>query len=595
MITKLIVENFKAFEKYCMSLGQTNLLVGGNNSGKTTIFHALQIFFWCVDHTVEIQNDKAIFKKTQIPEIGAIPYFSAKDLFHDQKTRLKGKPTRIVLQLETTVAPPITFEIYPAFSRNLMIDGKDLKISKSKFDNLKELKPIFIPSTVGIIPQEELYREIAQERLISEGKHNQVLRNMIYRLSKSNAWDEYKTIMQPLFDLGDIQVPFDENKDEWLNAIYQEGECEFDFIAAGSGFLQVSNIVSFLLLHPCKVALLDEPDSHMHDDLQRLIFDMLKNLAEKKKLQLLISTHSPTLIDNAELESLYVIDKSEKEPLRPKNVDNLIHVLSNRGVGLPPRKITSILAGRRILFVEGIEADYENFIKIFGQKIDDNFIVKTRNLTIFETEGPTMQWPFDTIKSFQKLIGVPVRYVYLADRDFKTENQINDSIERAQRESHKLHFLSYRNRESYLLNPMVIARILSNKRRQAGKTRGTPSLLTEKGLKKYILDSARGREDETRSKYLMYQNRYIKGSESEKQTKLTEINKCFSMYYTQKLQRNEIPYLFMDSKEILKFLRSEIASRYKICFSDKDVFLEYKKEETPQEIKDIVTDILGMF
>jgi len=595
MITKLVIENFKAFERYSISLGQMNLLVGGNNSGKTTIFHALQIFFWCVEQTVEIQNDKAVFGKTQIPEIGAIPYFSAKDLFHDQKTRIKGKPTRIVLQLETTVAPPISFEIYPAFSRNLMIDGKELKISKSKLNSLKELKPIFIPSTVGIISQEELYREIAQERLMSEGKHNQVLRNMIYRLSKSDAWDEYKTIIQPLFNLSDIQVPFDETKDEWLNAIYHEGECKFDFIAAGSGFLQVSNIISLLLLHPCKVALLDEPDSHMHDDLQRLIFDMLKSLAEKKKLQLLISTHSPTLIDNAEVESLNVIDKNQTEPLRPKDANNLIQTLTSRGVGLPPRKIASILGGKRILFVEGIEADYENFIKILGQKVDDNFIVKTRNLTIFETEGPTMQWPFDMIKNFQKLIGIPVQFVYLADRDFKTDDQINEWIQRAQDEKHKMHYLPNRNRESYLLNPIVIARVLSNKRKQAGKTRGTPGLLTEKGLREYIFNLARTTEEDIRTKYQMYHNQFIKGNESEKCAKLTEINKFFSTHYTQKLQKNEIPYLFMDSKEILKSLRNTITTKYKICFSDKDVFNEYRKDEIPNEVDNIVNDILSMF
>jgi AAA15 family ATPase/GTPase len=44
MIKSLHIENLKGFEVYDVDFGRINLLVGGNNCGKTTIFHAMNVF-----------------------------------------------------------------------------------------------------------------------------------------------------------------------------------------------------------------------------------------------------------------------------------------------------------------------------------------------------------------------------------------------------------------------------------------------------------------------------------------------------------------------------------------------------------------------
>src|SRR5206468_75168 len=123
-------------------------------------------------------------------------------------------------------------------------------------------------------------------------------------------------MVKPLFSLDGLNVPFDDTRDEWLTATYEENSCEFDFVSAGSGFLQVINLLSFLFLHTSRVALLDEPDSHMHDDLQRLTFDLLDKLSQKRDIQIVIATHSPTLIDAAGLEHVLLIDRTFKRPLQ---------------------------------------------------------------------------------------------------------------------------------------------------------------------------------------------------------------------------------------------------------------------------------------
>jgi len=593
MIRLLKLKNFKLFKDYEIRFDKIQLLIGGNNSGKTSIFHALQIFFWCIEQTLDLTGQNVILKKTQLPEIGAIPYFNAKDLFYLQKTRSGGSPTRIQIELHTSVAPEINFDIYPAFSRNLMIDGKNTHLTMQQYKKLLKLKPIYIPSTIGITVQEELYREIAQHRLISEGRHNQVMRNMIFRLSKTRYWDQFKTIIEPLFDLDDLDVPFNEDLDEWLTAVYKEGNCKFDFISAGYGFLQVANMLAFLLLDPSKVALLDEPDAHLHDDLQRLIFDILKQVADSRGLQLIISTHSPTLIDAAGLESLLLIDKEEHAPLVPRNIEELIPMLTDKGMSLPPRKIMDTLKGRKVLFVEGKESDFNQFFRILGQKYDKDFLQKTRLLTIFETEGPTKRWPFDTIAAFEKLLGVEIKYVYVSDRDLNTNTQISEQIQKAKNENHSIHYLMRRNREAYLLNPILLSKLINLKWSQKGKKE--ISDFDSKEIKKLIVDEAREQLEDVRAAFHLFQEPYLRGPIQEKHQRLLEINNFFKESYADKVENNEIPYRLMDSKKILRKIRSYYSEKFGISFSDKELLELYSKKDIPEEIVIIIQEILKLF
>lgn len=594
MISHLHLESFKCFSSYDVEFKQIQLLIGGNNSGKTTIFQALQVFFWCLDQTADVADAAVNLRKTQLPEVGAIPYFNVRDLFHKQRVRSAGSPTRIVIQIRTTVAPEITFKIYPAFSRNIMVDGGGTTITRKQYNSLKQLSPILIPSTIGIVPREELFRPIAQERMISEGRHNLILRNLIYRLSKTDHWEDFTKLINPLFGIAGVSVPFDEEKDEWLTSLYRDSDGEFDFISAGSGFLQVANIIAFLFLNPTKVALLDEPDSHMHDDLQRLIFDILKEVSEKRGLQIIVSTHSPTLIDAAGYESLLLIDRSETKPLQPEDTETLIPRLSDMGLSLPPRKLMDTLRGRKVLFVEGEEADYENFFKILGRKVLTDFSEVTRMLTVFQTEGPTMNWPFDTIKAFEKLIGTRIRYVYISDADLNTDEQLRERERKATEQGHTICHLSRRNRESYLLDPIILGRLLQKKWKAKNATVDTPEFLTEQGIKTFLLENAATGEDRVRTSLFVYQEPSLRGDAQHRRELTQKLNDFFRVDYLVPLQNREIPFRLLDSKTLLRAFRTE-AQAHGLSFSDREILDEYTQDEIPQDIKNIITDIRNMF
>jgi AAA ATPase-like protein len=596
MIKRIELKYLKGFEDYSVDWGQINLIVGGNNSGKTSLFHALQLFFWCVQQTAEEDGANVTLGKTQLPEIGAIPYFASRDLFYKQKTRAGGAPTRIFFKVEIDNVPPVEIEIYPAFSRNLMISGKELKLTKAQYAALLEHTPVFIPGTIGITPKEELYRHVAQERMVVEGRQNQVLRNLVYRISKDRAlWKTFHEMLAPLFKLEDLKVPFDEATDEWLTAVYKEDGCEFDFISAGSGFLQVVNLLSFLLLHSSKVALLDEPDSHMHDDLQKLTWAMLRKLSLDRDIQLIIASHSAVFVDEAGLDNVLLIDRKFKAPLRPVDVDSLVPLLADRGLSLPPNKVINTLKSRKALFVEGKEADFESFIQVLGEQHKPGFQVRTRGLMIFETGGATRLWPFDAIEGFTKLLGVDLEYVYISDRDFLTDEDVLEREKRAKSERQMILHLSRRNRESYLLEPAIIEATITRKWNKKNKGQKFPDELTAKSIAAFILNASKELETETQAKFLAFHESKIRKAASESTKVMAALIEIFKKGYTEEVGRNRIPLKYLDAKNVLAAFRADVAKKFGISFSDREIWAEFKPMDIPSEIRVIVDAAIGLF
>jgi energy-coupling factor transporter ATP-binding protein EcfA2 len=68
--------------------------------------------------------------------------------------------------------------------------------------------------------------------------------------------------------------------------------------AAGTSVLQASQILAYIHLFEPQVLILDEPDSHLHPDNQRLLCDLVFKVAERRNFQAIISTHSRHVLNS---------------------------------------------------------------------------------------------------------------------------------------------------------------------------------------------------------------------------------------------------------------------------------------------------------
>ncbi len=98
------------------------------------------------------------------------------------------------------------------------------------------------------------------------------------------------------------------------------------------------------------VLLLDEPDVHLHPDLQSRLFVMLQELVNGSRyLQVIISTHSPAFLSDSEDLGVIWVDETSDE-LRPRSVpgwSNPLLLTLGRGI------LSPILSNVKTLLVEG--------------------------------------------------------------------------------------------------------------------------------------------------------------------------------------------------------------------------------------------------
>ena len=72
--------------------------------------------------------------------------------------------------------------------------------------------------------------------------------------------------------------------------------------------------------------LMDEPELHLHPNLQGKILDYLRNLAVIEDVQFVLATHSPTIVDLASSDELFLLRPSE---MAGANENQLIQIASD--------------------------------------------------------------------------------------------------------------------------------------------------------------------------------------------------------------------------------------------------------------------------
>jgi predicted ATPase len=100
---------------------------------------------------------------------------------------------------------------------------------------------------------------------------------------------------------------YDRNKAP--SVIFETNSHTYSESFAGSGELSVVNLVLAIeKLKPFSLLLLDEPETSLHPGAQEELLRYLMEQTLEKKLQIVISTHSPTLVDLVPAEALIVLE-----------------------------------------------------------------------------------------------------------------------------------------------------------------------------------------------------------------------------------------------------------------------------------------------
>ncbi len=330
MLTKLRARNFKCFEEVEIALGNPVVLIGPNNSGKTTLLQALALWTIGLQRWQEKRSERQSQARKRPgvtinrQDLLTIPHPQANLLWRDLQTRFTSRSgddkqetqnIRIELTasgvddqgpwecgLEFDYANPESF-----YCRPLRLDEDGWERMPVP-EQAAGVKVAFLPPMSGLAAIETRLDPGALNVRIGEGRTAEVLRNLCYIVSQnqSERWDELTRQIDTLFGVQLNRPRYLEERGE-ITMKYQQKHSrkkkgkslELDLSSSGRGLQQTLLILVYMYASPGAVVLLDEPDAHLEILRQRQIYTCIKELAEKSNSQIMVASHSEVLLNEA--------------------------------------------------------------------------------------------------------------------------------------------------------------------------------------------------------------------------------------------------------------------------------------------------------
>lgn len=443
-IRTFTIENFRQFEKpVTLELKPITVLIGANNSGKTTVLQALNVFQYCLETCLTTDANaqgkgKLSLKSQNIgpDEFGRLPVASPTDLWP------QGKATNSTIRLTAAFenGGQLTFEI--TLKYNLF----NIKPTPSQIRDLNALLRAtsirMIPIFTGLLPREEYLLAAARMDRERAQRHGEIVRNMLLVLKKDHK-RRYQLLLdtlQQLYPDVSLDVEYDEEVGKRamsakIDSSYRDSVLtkNRDLIVAGSGLHQAVQIIAGVLQPEATTILLDEPDAHLHARLQERLMQILAELTESHSLQFVIATHSPTLLRAAPRDSILICREAAILPFAASNPASL-EVLDNLGA-LDRMELVSLLQSRRVVFVENNED--RRLLEAFARKHLSGAKAKTllRQITFLYTyQEPVAAGVLNKARQVRDLLqdrslqafgaGDPVRFLVFGDRDYRADKEM---------------------------------------------------------------------------------------------------------------------------------------------------------------------------
>ena len=316
MIKSLTVRNFKRFTEQVFHLRDSVVLAGPNNSGKTTLLQAVAVWRMGLDQWVSQRGGRTKRTGASISRLifTAVPLREMNLLWQERKVsgpRGPG-PSRLIeiivegetegtkweCGLEFQYANPESIYVRPLGAAHMEIEA--IQDFPPKY--AMELDVVRIPSMSGIPSNEARLERGMQDLLIGEGRAGNILRNLLLETSeKKEGWEYMTGHIKELFGI-ELLPPQYSVAQPYIICEYREIAIRrpLDLSNTGSGTLQTLLILAFLYARPAAVLLIDEPDAHQHILLQSQVHQLIRKVADQRRAQVIIATHSEVVLDKTD-------------------------------------------------------------------------------------------------------------------------------------------------------------------------------------------------------------------------------------------------------------------------------------------------------
>ncbi|MEW6563812.1 MAG: AAA family ATPase [Pseudomonadota bacterium] len=307
----------------------------------------------------------------------------------------------------------------------------------------------------------------AAASVIATPKLNRDGSNLAQRLHSINSNNRSeidaiaKAISTALPDIGQLQTPLLDNSSSTSIQFISPNGYHVALKNMGGGIEQLLMVFAVLYTTPNDHAIfLEEPETHLHPGAQRFLIEQL----QRDGRQVFLTTHSPIFINASHADSIHQVSiRDGRTRIEYVSDYNLAAVLSDIGA-----KNSDVLLSNAVVFVEG-EGD-KAVLEIFARKL--NLQLSESNIIFLPMGGGNashLKIRSDVLTGLSSETHIP--HLIVIDRDERPEKEVTKLRKNL---GDKLHVLSCRELENYLLEPSAL---LARMREKAKDIKATKEAL----------------------------------------------------------------------------------------------------------------------
>lgn len=381
-LSKLTIRNFRKIENLTVKFQEgLNVIVGPNNVGKTAVIDALRaLLSWQDENYLRFTTDDIHLGSTT-REFSFEYTFSGLTL--DEEAEFLGALT---FSQEITDKTSETVEVSFGIKYYENETGEYLKVKRwcGKFqessitsDMFDNLRAIYLQPLRDVVQNLRSGRYSKQAHLLNhlaleneKETLNSLLSNQNDELKKNETITKLGDIVRKQHEemlgtnfIQDLKIGLNTNDFNRLlsRLSISANDLEIDHNGLGYGNLIYMAVVLSELSNRketlYKAVIIEEPEAHLHPQLQYVLLDYLKGMKENIKgiNQIFISSHSPNLVSKASLDSLICLYESDNK-VEAQSVSDIEIDLKDKRKLERYLSVTraEIFFAKKIIFVEGI-------------------------------------------------------------------------------------------------------------------------------------------------------------------------------------------------------------------------------------------------